>query len=100
MKTAIINGRLITPHRMMDQASLVMEDGVITGIVKERRPEADCYIDAEGAYVGPGFIDIHTHGGGGYDFMDGTPEAIIRACRAHLVHGTTSICPTLSNISL
>ena len=70
----------------MEQASLVMEDGVITGIVKERRPEADCYIDAEGAYVGPGFIDIHTHGGGGYDFMDGTPEAIIRACRAHLVH--------------
>ena len=94
MKTAIINGRIITPHRILDQASLVMEDGVIEGIVKGRKPEADCYIDAQGSYVSPGFIDIHTHGGGGYDFMDGTPEAIIKACMAHLAHGTTSICPT------
>ena len=94
MKTAIINGRIITPHRILDQASLVMEDGVIEGIVKGRKPEADCYIDAQGSYVSPGFIDIHTHGGGGHDFMDGTPEAIIKACMAHLAHGTTSICPT------
>lgn len=48
MKTAIINGRIITPHRILDQASLVMEDGVIEGIVKGRKPEADCYIDAQG----------------------------------------------------
>ena len=34
MKTAIINGKIITPHRILDQASLVMEDGVIEGIVK------------------------------------------------------------------
>ena len=27
MKTAIINGKIITPHRILDQASLVMEDG-------------------------------------------------------------------------
>ena len=89
MKTAIINGRIITPHRILDQASLVMEDGVIEGIVKGRKPEADCYIDAQGSYVSPGFIDIHTHGGGGHDFMDGTPDAIIKACMAHLAHGTT-----------
>ena len=94
MKTAIINGKIITPHRILDQASLVMEDGVIAGIVRGRKPEADCCIDAEGAYVSPGFIDIHTHGGGGHDFMDGTPDAIIKACMAHLAHGTTSICPT------
>ena len=93
MKTAIINGKIITPHRILDQASLVMEDGVIAGIVRGRKPEADCCIDAEGAYVSPGFIDIHTHGGG-HDFMDGTPDAIIKACMAHLAHGTTSICPT------
>ena len=39
MKTAIINGRIITPHRILDQASLVMEDGVIEGIVKGRSEE-------------------------------------------------------------
>ena len=34
------------------------------------------------------------HGGGGYGFMDGTPEAIEGAAKFHLAHGTTSIVPT------
>ncbi len=94
MKTAIINGNLITPHRILTHASLVLENGKIQAITREQMPEADEYLDAEGNYVSPGFIDIHTHGGGGYDFMDGTAEAIIGACKAHLAHGTTAICPT------
>lgn len=54
---------------------------------------ADKTIDVEGNYLSPGFIDTHTHGGGGYDFMDGV-EAIYGACRSHLMHGTTTILPT------
>jgi len=42
----------------------------------------------------PGYVDIHTHGGDGADFMDGTPEAVRTACRAHARHGTTTIFPT------
>ena len=55
---------------------------------------ASIVIDASGLFVSPGFVDIHTHGGGGYDFMDGTAEAVYEACRAHLIHGTTTIFPT------
>ena len=77
MRTAVVNGKLITPHRILEGASLVIEDGKITGIVREARPGADRYLDAEGNYVSPGFMDLHTHGGGGHDFMDGTPEAIM-----------------------
>ena len=36
---------------------------------------ADFVYDLAGLYVSAGFIDIHVHGGGGHDFMDGTPEA-------------------------
>lgn len=54
----------------------------------------DEVIDAEGFYVSPGFVDIHVHGGGGHDFMDGTVEAYLGAARAHAVHGTTSMVPT------
>lgn len=42
----------------------------------------------------PGFIDIHIHGGGGSDYMDGEAEAVRRVNRAHLRHGTTTVFPT------
>ena len=51
--------------------------------------------DATDLYVSPGFIDIHTHGGGGFAF-EGEVEDVIGGCNFHLAHGTTSICPTIS----
>ncbi len=56
---------------------------------------ADEEYDMTGYYVSAGFIDIHTHGGGGYRF-EGDVDEIINACNFHLTHGTTSICPTVS----
>lgn len=52
------------------------------------------FIDVEGNYLSPGFIDIHLHGGGGYDFMDGTEEAFREIAIVHAKHGTTAIVPT------
>ena len=54
-------------------------------------------IDAKGMYVVPGGVEIHVHGGGGCDFMEGTEEAFRGAIAAHMKHGTTSIFPTLSS---
>lgn len=51
--------------------------------------------DMTGYYVSAGFIDIHTHGGGGFRF-EGSVDEIVDACNFHLAHGTTSICPTIS----
>ena len=55
---------------------------------------ADFVYDLAGLYVSAGFIDIHVHGGGGHDFMDGTPEAYHGASALHLRHGTTAMVPT------
>lgn len=56
--------------------------------------KVDKVVDVQGLYLSPGFIDVHTHGAGGADFMDGDLESIYTACRMHLRHGTTSIVPT------
>ena len=44
-------------------------------------------------YIIPGFIDLHCHGGNGFDTMDGA-DAIVAMSKYHLLHGTTSIMPT------
>lgn len=94
MITAIINGKVVFRDRIEDGTPLILEDGKIIGVGGKLPEHTDCIYDARGRYVSPGFIDLHTHGGGGYDFMDGTAEAVEGACKLHLRHGTTSIVPT------
>jgi len=51
-------------------------------------------IDAADGTIAPGYVDLHVHGGGGADFMDGTPQAFATVLAAHARHGTTSLLPT------
>lgn len=89
------NAKVITATGVYPGEVLV-EDGVISQVRlgKSIDVSADRVIDVGGRYLSPGFIDIHTHGAGNADFMDGTLDAIYQACRAHMEHGTTSIVPT------
>lgn len=97
----IFNARIITPHRLIDNGSILVEGGKIVHFGQGRLPVSECIaVDAKGHYVSPGFIDIHTHGGGGYDFMDGTVEAYLGAAREHACHGTTAMVPTTLTSSL
>ena len=91
----IINGRIITPYRVLHGATLLITGDKITDLSEGDidTPEAQI-IDAMGRYVAPGFIDIHVHGGGGHDFMDGTEEAFLGVAELHAQHGTTSMTPT------
>ncbi|MBO4367694.1 MAG: N-acetylglucosamine-6-phosphate deacetylase [Clostridia bacterium] len=93
MKTLFTNTKLILPDRVQD-GWLIAEDGLITETGTGVCPKADYVIDCGGNYLSPGFVELHTHGAGGADFMDGTAEAFETACLMHLSHGTTSILPT------
>ena len=70
------------------------KDGKITAVTADELP-FDEEIDAKDNYVSPGFIDLHTHGAGGYDFSYGL-ESVIAASNTHLRHGTTSLLPTIA----
>lgn len=97
-KTAIINGRIILPEGVIaEDKVLIFSDGKIEEIISSGEFEAEKVseiIDAGGYYISPGFIDMHIHGGGGHDFMDGTVEAFLGVARAHAKHGTTAMIPT------
>ena len=95
MKT-FINARLVLSDGLIQKGYLKEENGKIIsyGDMNDSLVSEGEIIDCTGFYLSPGFIDIHTHGAGGYDFMDGTVQDIVEACRAHLKHGTTMILPT------
>jgi len=91
----IFNGKILTPYRTISSGTVLVNDGIITEVKEGNIEISDALeIDAKGNYIAPGFIDIHVHGGGGHDFMDGTETAFLKAAETHARFGTTSLSPT------
>lgn len=98
MLKQIINGRVLTPQGWVEGGSVIIEDNKIKAVESCSLPVVGAeVIDAKGCAVVPGGIEMHVHGGGGRDFMEGSEEAFRVAINAHMKHGTTSIFPTLSS---
>lgn len=97
----IVNGRVLTPSRIIPNGTILITGSTITA-VSDRDIDAPgaVVLDADGAYVSPGFIDIHVHGGGGHDFMDGTETAFLQIAQTHARYGTTAMVPTTLTSSL
>ena len=91
----ICNGTILTPYRVIHNGTVVVTGDKITEVCEGDVEVPDAtVIDAMGKYISPGFIDIHVHGGGGSDFMDGTVEAFLKIAETHARYGTTSMLPT------
>ncbi len=90
----IKNARAVLPNGITEPLCILVEEGIIKQIGASSSCGVQESVDANGGYVFPGFIDVHIHGGGGADFMDGTPEAFETAAKAHLAKGSTTIVPT------
>jgi len=104
MRTILKNGTLITPIRTIKNGGIVIEEGKIVSIFDKNTDikfdALDRVIDVRSHYISPGFIDIHSHGGFGYDYLDGTVESIVKASEGHMKYGATSIVPTISSAPL
>src|SRR5262249_7163890 len=84
MSSIVFRGTVVLPATLLPRGVVVVEEERIVAV----GPEADVkwstgaeLIDAGEGYVSPGFVDIHTHGGAGSDYMDGTPEAVLTSNR-------------------
>ncbi len=94
-KLKITNGQIITPFRIIPCGTVLITGNKITAVREGDIEVSDAVkIDAKGHYVSPGFIDIHVHGGGGCDFMDGDGEGFLRIAELHARYGTTAMVPT------
>ena len=101
MLTQIINGIIHTPSGWVKGGSVIIDGNKIVEISNNDLPVVGAkVIDAKGYYITPGGVEIHCHGGGGRDFMEGTEDAFRAAAQAHMQHGTTSIFPTLSSSTI
>ena len=89
-------GTLVTPLCTFPQVTIVVHGGQIEEIRPGFWPPVvgDAVIDAREHIVGPGFIDLHVHGGNGYETMDATPEALDGLAIFHAQHGTTALLPS------
>ncbi len=86
---AIVHGRIVLEDGILEDGVILFSNGVITDFgpfCEVEIPDDAERMDAAGLYVGPGFVDIHVHGGGGFSSYFEPDEA----ARWFLTHGTTS----------
>lgn len=96
MNTLLTNVHLISPDLNRKNQSILIENGKISAILPEgaELPKADSTFDAKGQMAVPGFLDVHIHGGMGYESTCGKPGAISAIAGGKLREGVTSWCPT------
>lgn len=101
MLKQILNGRILTPGGWLTGGSVIVNGNKIEAVTNNELPVVGAeLINAQGYDIVPGGIEMHVHGGGGRDFMEGSEDAFRVAVDAHLQHGTTAIFPTLSSSTI
>jgi N-acetylglucosamine-6-phosphate deacetylase len=98
MSTILLHAsRALTPTTEITDAGILIRDGVIEAIGPRQDmtvPSGATEISASGQTAIPGFIDVHIHGAGGHDVMEGTAEAMSTVAKTLARHGTTSFVAT------
>jgi len=104
MQTTVIHAsRILTPDEEISDGIIIVEGSRIAGIGHRdamRIPAGATDFVAAGMTVVPGFIDLHIHGAGGHDVMEGNARALDRIVSTVARHGTTSIVATTVTASV
>lgn len=91
---AICNGRFILPQEIREGQALLFQEKILSFCPPDQIPPEAERIDVQGAYVSPGFLNLHIHGCGGKDAMDGTQEALAVMSQLLPSTGVTGWLPT------
>lgn len=94
--TRIKSKRIIVPEGIVSGYVYFDENQIIGVNLQEQAWDRE--YDFEDRLVSPGFIDMHVHGGKGFDFCADNAEGVAAAVDFHLSHGTTTIVPTVTSV--
>lgn len=92
-KKLLINGKCLIDNQIISGCRILFDRKIEAFLFDSDTPDAEI-IDAKGAYVFPGFVDIHLHGLCGADIMDASPEALKIICSALPTFGVTGFLAT------
>ena len=92
----IKNAKVFLPDGVFSEKDIYVQDG---RIIDKPAPGDMEIIDGSGCFAIPGLTDIHFHGCVGYDFCDGTEEAIEAMAEYEASVGVTTICPATMTLS-
>ncbi|MGY1813927.1 N-acetylglucosamine-6-phosphate deacetylase [Blastococcus sp. SYSU D00820] len=87
-RTLLTGARKVDADGVVDGAWVLFEGPTVAATGTGPLPPADELVDLAGAWLAPGFLDLHVHGGGGAAVDDG-PAAALTALDLHRAHGTT-----------
>lgn len=100
MNTLFRNFKIISEGEIKPYNTVSCVDGRIDGFCENESITYDRIIDGnDELYLSAGFVDIHTHGGGGYDFMDSVAEEYNMVAQNHAKYGCTALYPTTVSAS-
>jgi N-acetylglucosamine-6-phosphate deacetylase len=98
MATTLVHvNRALTPANEIIDAGILIRDGVIEAVGPRSGmtlPDGADEIQALESTAAPGFVDVHIHGAGGHDVMEGTETALAAVSKMIAAHGTTSFVAT------
>jgi N-acetylglucosamine-6-phosphate deacetylase len=93
-------GQAVIQQQLIANQGILIDQGRIIAVGNQAlslsAPRACQILDTTDFIVVPGFIDVHVHGGQGYDAQDATTDAIQQIASFHLRHGTTALLPTVA----
>ena len=99
MVTIYQNAKIVTGGQILEGFEVITENGKIVS-VQPQQPHEETVIDCKGAYLAPGFIDLHCHGAGGFEFIDGDPETFKKACEIlFIIKNSKTVCNNYRRIN-
>ncbi|MBV9169089.1 MAG: N-acetylglucosamine-6-phosphate deacetylase, partial [Chloroflexi bacterium] len=96
-RTVLIGERAFTPEEIVGPVAVVIENGSIVALRRDTDTLGTETIDLRPWWIAPGYIDLHTHGFGGFDVTGGEPADIQAMAAALPRTGVTAFCPTIAS---